>query len=223
MSCWRFVIAFLMLSQTVMAEEELTAEQVVQRWVKEQREHPVSHVKFSWITLDSIFLHQENRYCEVTYTSETSAQFRSIPWPSTMKPPSARREYKLRDTEFIWNVSWDEKTLITHEVDGTVQIVLPRPLNIFPWIAEFDPVEESSPPLFPGPVNESRIAKFDWSITKREPNAIWLRGIPKAKKDKSRYIPTWDAIIDTDSWQVRAARKFDSTHNHQTVMVVIRD
>lgn len=221
MSCWRILIALLMLSQIVMAEEELTAEQVVQRWVKEQREHPVSQVKFSWITLDSIFLVQENRYCEVTYTSETSAQFRSIPWPSTMKPLSVRHGYGLRDNELIWNVTWDDKTIITHEVDGTVQIVLPRSFSIWPWCDATDPVEESSPPLFPGPVNEARIAKYNWSITKRESGSIWLRGLAKAKKEKGSHAPTWEAIIRTDSWQVRAVRKLEG--DREDVMAIRQD
>ena len=222
MSCWRILIALLMLSQIVMAEEELTAEQVVQRWVKEQREHPVSQVKFSKIERDRVFLRQTNRLGELTYTSETSGQFRIVPWPSTMKPPSVWRGYELHEDESIFDMSWNESTVFLRAQDGTVQ-ELSRPFRFFPWLEPTDFVEDGLPPVFPGPVSESRIAKFDWSIMKREPDSIWLRGIPKAKKEKSRYIPTWDAIIATDSWQVRAVKKIDSNHNRETVMVIVRD
>ncbi|MFO1006408.1 MAG: hypothetical protein U0929_10650 [Planctomycetaceae bacterium] len=224
MSCWRILVALLMLSQIVMAEEELTPEQVVQRWIKEQREHLVSQVKFSYIEIDQKFLHQTNRLGELTYTSETSGQYRIIPWSSTKTPPSVRRGYELREDESTFDVSWNESTLFVHEVEGTLQATFPRQFSAW-WCQSTDLfqvfVQEAIPPLFPGPVSESRIAKYDWSITKREPDSIWLRGIPKAKKEKSRYIPTWDAIIATDSWQVRAVRRIYS--EKETVMVIVRD
>lgn len=223
MSCWRILIALLMLSQTVMAEEELTAEQVVQRWVKEQREHPVSHVKFSYIEIDKTFLHQTNRLGELTYTSETSGQYRLIPWPSTMKPLSIRNGYELRNSEPILNMSWNESNMFYNEADGTVRDVLPRPFRFLPWSDPVDSVEWALPPLFPGPVNEPRIARYNWSITKRQPNLIWVGGGLKDMKDKHKYPLSWEAIIDTVSWQVRSVRKFDSTHIHETVMMVIQD
>ncbi len=207
MSCWRIFIALLMLSQTVMAEEEPTAEQVVQRWIKEQREHSVSQVKFSYIEIDQKFLHQTNRLGELTYTSETSGQYRIIPWPSTRKPPSVRRGYELREDESIFDMSWNEGTVFFHDNDGTVQ-ELSRPGRIFPSFALMDFVERGLPPVFPGPVNESRIAKYDWSITKREPDSIWLRGLPNAKDEQKKLAPTWDVIIDIDSWQVLAVEDF---------------
>lgn len=224
MSCWRIVIALLMLSQIVMAEEELTAEQVIQRWVKEQQEHPVSQVKFSSIELDSIFFHQKNRLGEVTYASETSGQFRLIPWPSTMKPLSLRRGYELSDDESIFDVSWNESTLSIHEVDGALQATFPRQYSAW-WCQSTDLfqvfVQEAIPPLFPGPVNESRIASFDWSISKREPNSIWLRGYPNAKHERRKLAPRWDAIIDKASWQIRAVRMCFG--DRETVMTVRRD
>lgn len=221
MFCWRIVIALLMLSQLVIADEELTAEQVVQRWVKEQREHPVSQVKFSWIDRDRVFRSQTNRLGELTYTTETSGQYRIIPWPSTMKPPAVWRGYELREDESISDMSWNESTVFFRDNDGTVQ-EFSRPCRCpFPWSDPIDFVEEGLPPVFPGLVSESRIAKFDWSIMKREPGSIWLRGIPNAKDAQKKLVPTWDVSIATDSWQVRAVRRIYG--EKETVMVIIRD
>lgn len=220
MSCWRILIALLMLSQIVMAEEELTAEQVIQRWGKEQREHPESQVKFSKIERDRVFLRQTNRLGELTYTSETSGQFRVIPWPSTMKPLTVRPGYELHEDESITDMSWNESTVFFRDNDGTVQ-ELPRPFRFFPWLEPTDFVEDGLPPVFPGPVSESRIAKYDWSIMKREPDSIWLRGIPNAKNLQKQPAPTWDVSIATDLWQVRAVRK--SYNGNETVMVIVRD
>lgn len=222
MSCWRIIIALLMLSQIVMAEEELTAEQVIQRWIKEQREHPVSQVKFSCIEINQKFLKQTNRLGELTYTSETSGQYRLIPWPSTMKQLSVRRGYELFKDEWIFDMSWNESTVFFRDNDGTVQ-ELPRPAGMLHLFKLMDFVSRGLPPVFPGPVDESRIAKYDWSITKREPDSIWLRGLANDKKEKGTYAPTWEVIIDTDSWRVRAARRLDSSHNNETVMVIRRD
>jgi hypothetical protein len=48
-----------------------------------------------------------------------------------------------------------------------------------------------------------------------------LRGLPNAKDEQKKLAPTWDVIIDIDSWQVRAVRRFYS--DNETVMVIVRD
>jgi len=220
MTVIRILLMLLSLSQISAAEDDLTADQVIQRWIKEQREHPVRQAKFSYIEIDRVFLRQENRLGELTYTSETSGQPRIIPWPSTMKQLSVRRGYELHENESIFDMSWNESTVFFRDNDGTVQ-ELSRPCRIFPLFDLMDSIEVGLPPVFPGPVYMSRIAKFNWSITKREPNSIWLRGLPNAKDEQKKLAPTWDVIIDTDSWQVRAARRFYS--DKETVMVILRD
>lgn len=219
MSHWRYLCIFLFLSQIAVAEEKWTANQVIQHWIATQQELPVEKVSFSRLEFDRIFLRQTNRLCEVVYVGATSGQMTSKPWPSDIKPVRLREEYKLNPDDPEWNVSWDDDKITFHEFDGTLKSVLKRPFKIS-WFQAPNFLENQIPPIFPGRVNRDRIARFDWNVTARKPDTIWLKGVPKLALKQDTDIPTWEVIIEIASWKTRAIRQLDSAGNREVVMLI---
>ena len=215
---WRFLCLFLLLSQMAVAGEFPTAEQVIQNWIATQREMPVEKVSFQRTTFDLIFQHQTNQLCEAVYHGDSSVHFTSKACPPELQQ-ATRPEYKVKIDHSEYSLSWDTEKVTFFEPDGTSEHTIPRKLQLG-WFPSLDIVEHVLPPLFPGPVNDTYIHKFDWTISDRKPGAIWLKAEPKLAYEKDNDIPSWEIIVNTGTWQTRAARQLDKTGNREVVMVV---
>ena len=219
MSGWRYWCLFLLLTQVAMAEEHPTANQVIEYWIATQRELPVERVSFSRIAFDRISQHQTNQVGEVVYHGESSVEIMLRPLPLGQPAASQRPGYQLAVDRSETRASWDAETLTYFESDGTVKQSLPRNFQLW-GSPSGDIIEHALPPLFPGPVNETYIHKFDWTISDRHPDSIWLKADPKVAFEKDPDIPLWEIIVNTGTWTTRAARQLDRSGNREVVMVV---
>ncbi len=215
MAFWRFLCVLLLLTRVALAENQPTARQVIQYWTETQREMPVEKVSFSRLTTDHIFKSQTIQVGEIFYTGDSSAKVILKPWPADANPIKLRSGYKLASADTDLRVSWNPDQFSVHESDGTLGASYPR-FRQYLWFPPHDLLENHLPPLFPGPVNEAYIAKFDWKITARKPDAVWLKAVPKLDPT----TPTWEVIVNTSTWTIKAVRRLDWSGHHEVVMVV---